>query len=192
LTSIVAHAILFLETTMLSEMQESDPERVPESELPTEPRLGAISPTSLAAESVCVAVQEPLATPFVPPVVFAQQLDSLSLQSHGSRAESGMMYTLSSPDELLQRLEEVARIQHCCVSLLVHDAHGWHELFFKRRGALTHIIAASYVRDIVANNDLDLWMNRKSAYADGDDKQEMGEIDGYQLVVNSLSRPLDI
>ncbi len=168
---------------MVSEMQESDRESVSESELPTEPRLGAISPISLADEGTCVVVQGSDIIPLVPTVEFTQQAGNRSLQSHGSREVSGKMYTLTSPDELLQRLEEAMRIQHRCVSLLVHDEYGWHELFFKQRGIKTHSITASYVRDIVANNDLDLWMDRKSTCTDCNIEHLIGEIDGYQLVV---------
>ena len=96
---------------------------------------------------------------------------------------SGTIYTISSTDVLLQRLEEAARIHDCCVSLLVHDEHGWHELFLNQTGTKTHRIAASYLRDIVDYNDLDLWIERNSTCADGDDEHEIGEIDGYQLVV---------
>jgi hypothetical protein len=84
---------------------------------------------------------------------------------------------------LLGYLEEAARIQDGCVSLLVHDEHGWHELFLNRSCTQTHRITTSYVRDIVANNDLDLWMESNSTCAVSDDKHELGEIDGYQLVV---------
>jgi hypothetical protein len=90
---------------------------------------------------------------------------------------------LSSPDVLLQCLEEAAKIQQCRVSLLVHDEYGWHELIFNRRDTNTHSITASHVRDIVANNDLDLWMDRNSTCTDCDNEHEIGEIDGYQLVV---------
>jgi hypothetical protein len=138
LTGKVAHAILPQEIPMLREIQEPDRETVSESEIPTEPRLRAISST---------------------------------------------IYTISSTDVLLQRLEEAARIQDCCVSLLVHNKHGWHELFLDQRGTKSHSMTASYVRDIVVNNDLDLWMERISICADGDDEHEVGEIDAYQLVV---------
>ena len=173
---------------MLREMQESDRETASESEIPTEPRLRAISSTSFADDSKCVEVQEPLAfhsVPTVGPTQHAgnQQADSRSLQSYGSVVVPGTIYTISSTDVLLQRLEEAARIRDCCVSLLVHDEHGWHELFLNRRCTKTHSITASYLRDIVANNDLELWMERNSTCADGDDEHEIGEIDGYQLVV---------
>ncbi len=124
---------------MLREIQEPDRDMVSESEIPTEPCLRVISPTTID--------------------------------------------TISSTDVLLQRLEEVAGIHDCCVSLLVHDEHGWHELFPNRRCTKSHSITASYLRDIVANNDLDLWMERNSTCADGDDKHEISKIDGYQLVV---------
>src|SRR5689334_2492983 len=109
---------------MLREIQEPDRETMSESEIPTEPRFRAISPTSLAAERTCVVIQEPLAFHSVPTVeptqqTGNQQVDSCSHQSCGSRVESGKMYTISSPDVLLQCLEEAARIQDCCVSLLV-------------------------------------------------------------------------
>jgi hypothetical protein len=39
------------------------------------------------------------------------------------------------------------------------------------------------LHDIVDNNDLDLWIERNSTCADGDDEHQIGEIDGYQLVV---------
>jgi hypothetical protein len=183
LTGILAHAILCLEIKVFSKMQESDRETGFQSELPPEPRLRAISSPSLADESTCMAVEEPLATPFVQTVVQAQQADSRSLQSVESMEESGTLYTLSSPDALLQCLEEAARIQQCRVSLLVHDRYGWHELFFNRKGTIMYGISASYVRDIVANNDLELWMDRKSTCTDSDDKHEISEIDGYQLVI---------
>ncbi len=112
-----------------------------------------------------------------------QQVDGCSHQSFESRVESGKIYTISSTDVLLQCLEEAARIHDCCVSLLVHDEYGWHELFFNRRGTKTHSKTVSYLRDIVANNDLDLWMERNSTCADGNDEHEIGKIDGYQLVV---------
>ncbi len=123
---------------MLREIQEPDREMASESEIPTKPRLSAISST---------------------------------------------IYTISSTDVLLQRLEEAVRIQDCCVSLLVHDEHGWHELFLERRGTKSHRITASYLRDIVDNNDLDLWIERNSTCADSDDEHEIGEIDVYQLIV---------
>lgn len=94
-----------------------------------------------------------------------------------------MIYMLSSTGGLLQRLEEAARNHDCCVSLLIHDGHGWHELFLNQRDTKSHSISASYVREIVANNGLDLWMERNSTSADSDDEQEIGAIDGYQLVV---------
>ena len=106
---------------MLSKMQESDRETGSQSELPTEPRLRAIPPPSLAHESKCVAVQEPLATSYAPGVVFAQRADSRSLLSVESTEESGTLNTLSSSDVLLRCLEEAARIQQCRVSLLVHN-----------------------------------------------------------------------
>jgi hypothetical protein len=176
------------ETTMLKEIQEPDRETIPESEIPTEPRLRATPSTSLDADSTCVAVQVPFVIHSVPPVEPTQQIgnqqgDSCSLQSCGSRGESGTKYTISSPDVLLQCLDEAARTQDCCVSLLVHDEYGWHELYLNRTGAQRHRITASYVRDIVANNDLDLWMQSNSTCTDGDDEHELGEIDGYQLVV---------
>lgn len=167
---------------MLREIQEPDRETVPESEIPTEPRLRAISPTSLANDSRCVAVQEPFAFHSVAPVGPTQQADSCSLQSFGSGVAPGTIYTTSSTEVLLLRLEEAARIHDCCVSLLVHDEHGWHELFLNRRCTKSHSITASYLRDIVENNDLDLWMERNSTCTDCDDEHEIGEIDGYQLV----------
>ena len=173
---------------MLREIQEPDREIMPESEIPTEPRQRAISAASLAADDTFVAVQEPFTFHSVLPVepiqqACYQQIDSCSLQSRGLRGESGTMHTISSPDVLLQYLEAAARIQDCCVSLLVHDEHGWHELFLDPRGTKTRSMTASYVRDIVANNDLDLWMRRNSTCAVSDDEHELGEIDGYQLVV---------
>ncbi|SRR6266487_2309693 len=173
---------------MLREIQEPDQEKVSESEIPSEPNLRTVSPTSSVDDSRCVVVQEPLAIHSVSTVgptqqASNQQSDSRSLQSFGSRVESGTIYTISSIDVLLQCLEEAARIHDCCVSLLVHDAHGWHELFFNRRGIKSHSITASYLRDIVDYNDLDLWLERNSTCADGDDEPEIGEIDGYQLVV---------
>jgi hypothetical protein len=173
---------------MLREIQESDRETVSESEIPTEPRLKAISPTSLSADSKCAAVQEPLASHSVPTAgppqqTSNQQIDGRSLQSCGSRVEPGTAYTISSTDVLLQRLEEASRIHDCCVSLLVHDEYGWHELFLDRRSTKSYSITASYVRDIVENNDLDLWMERSSTCADSGDGREIGKIDGYQLVV---------
>jgi hypothetical protein len=168
---------------MLKEMQEPDREMVSESEIPTEPRLKAISPTSLAGDSSCVTAQEMFAFHSIPTVEPTQQVDSRSLQSCGSRLVSSTIYTISSTDVLLQCLEEAARIQDCCVSLLVHDEHGWHELFLDRRGTKSYSITASFVRDIVDNNDLDLWMERNSTCADGEDEHEIGAIDAYQLVV---------
>lgn len=175
---------------MLRAIQEPDRETLPESEIPTEPRLGAISSTSLAVDSRCVAVQEPLTVQSVPSVEPTQQTgnqqgDSCSLQSCGSMGESGKMYTISSPDVLLQCLEEAARTQDCCAWLLVHDEYGWHELFLNRRGTQTHSITASYVRDIVANNDLGLWMESNTTCTDCDDVHEIDEIDGYLLVVDN-------
>jgi hypothetical protein len=176
------------ETTMLREIQEPDRETVLESEIPTEPCQRAISLTSADADSTCEAVQELFAFHSVLPVeptkqACYQQIDSRSHQSCGSRGESGTMYTISSPDVLLEYLEEAARIQDGFVSLLVHDEHGWHELFLNRSCTQTHSITASYVRDIVANNDLDLWMQSNSTCAVSEDKYKIGEIDGYQLFV---------
>jgi hypothetical protein len=168
---------------MLREIQEPDQETVSESEIPTEPRLRAVSPTSLADDSRCVAVQEPFAFHSVPTFGSTEQADSRSFQSFGSRVVSGTIHTITSTDVLLQRLEEAVRIHDCCVSLLVHDEHGWRELFLNQRGTKTHSIKASYLRDIVDYNDLDLWLERNSTCTDGDDEYEIGEIDGYQLVV---------
>jgi hypothetical protein len=173
---------------MLREIQEADREIVSESEIPTEPRLRAISPASHVVDSRGEAVQELFAFNSVPTVESRQQarnqqVDSCSLQCCGSRVVSGTVYTISSTDVLLHHLEGAARIQDCCVSLLVHDEHGWHELFLDRRGTKSHSITASYVRDIVVHNDLDLWMERNSTCADGADEREIGEIDAYQLVV---------
>ena len=168
---------------MLREIQEPDRETVSESEIPTEPRLKAISLTSLAVDTRCVAVQEPLAFHLVPTDGPTQQADNRSLQSFRSSEEYSNLYTISSTDVLLQCLEEAAMIHDCCVSLLVLDEHGWHELFLNRRCTKSHSITASYLRDIVANNDLDLWMERNSTCSDSNDEHEIGEIKGYQLVV---------
>jgi hypothetical protein len=173
---------------MLREIQEPDRETVSESEIPTEPRLRAISPTSLAGDSRCLAVQELFAFNSVPTVeprqqASNQQVDNLSRKSCGSSVVSGTVYMISSTDVLLHHLEEAARIEDCCVSLLVHDEQGWRELFLNQRGTKAHGITASYLRDIVDYNDLDLWMDRNSTCVDGDDEHEIGEIDAYQLVV---------
>jgi hypothetical protein len=173
---------------MLKEIQEPDRESVSESEIPTEPHFRAISPTSQTADSRCVTVQEPLPFHSVPTVGLTQQesnqqADNRSIQSFGSRVVSGTIFTISSTDVLLQCLEEAAMIHDCCVSLLVLDEHGWHELFLNRRCTKSHSITASYLRDIVANNDLDLWMERNSTCSDSNDEHEIGEIKGYQLVV---------
>jgi hypothetical protein len=173
---------------MLREIQEPDRETVPESEIPTEPRQRAVSSTSLDGDSKCMVVQEPFEFYPIQTVEPTQQKgnqheDSCSHESCAWRVESGKMYTTSSIGVLLQCLDEAAKIQDGSVSLLVHDVYGWHELFLNRRGTKTHGIKASYVRDIVENNDLDLWMESNGICADGDDEHEIGEIDRYQLVV---------
>jgi len=176
------------EATMFSETPEPDRETVSEPEIPTEPRIKVVAPTRSLTENGRVAVQESFVSHFAPTEEPPHQVSHPpgalpSLQSVGSRDLCGTISTLSSADVLLQRLEEAARIPDRRVSLWVHDEHGWHELFPNRGPTKQPGWRASYVRDIVGNHDLDLWVGSVTRGEDGDDDHEGGKIDGYQLVV---------
>src|SRR5258706_79173 len=172
------------EATMFSETPEPDRETVSEPEIPTEPRIKVVAPTRSLTENGHVAVQEPFVSHCAPTEEPPHPLGTLpSLQSVGSRGLCGTISTLSSTDVLLQSLEEAARIPDCRVSLWVHDEHGWHELFPNRWPTKQPGWRASYVRDIVGNHDLDLWVGSVTRGEDGDDDHERGKIGGYQLVV---------
>ena len=103
---------------------------------------------------------------------------------------NGAAYTSPSGGEIMRRLGDAAALGQR-VSLRVHDANGWHDLFVNPdspgRHKASRGISADYLMGFVEGYDsLDDWIDDGGAVGEeGDTSGEDGfeEVDGYQLTV---------
>jgi hypothetical protein len=107
----------------------------------------------------------------------------------GPDGRLGTVYTTRQAGVVKARLLEAASVPTRWVSLRVHDEYGWHEVFVRSLRLTQRSMRVASLCNSLGEQPIEEWIDSEDAIVkDGEMEVNLGQVDGYQLVVYNGDR----